>query len=312
MKLKHIFIIALVSFSAVSMVKAQSSIDLLTVETRYGFTQDSAVDEAGNPIPGENTERGSMINLKIPLALSEKTMFYSSITQYYSRASSTATLDASLANPIKLHGTILQTGVIRTLNEKQKLHLLFVPRFMGDGVNLSSNNFQFGGVAMFENRYSDKLMMRFGLLFNQEELGPTFTPLIHLDWQVSDKWSIVGTLPLTLKVSREINKDFSAGFSHFALITSYRQGNDAYQDDYIERTSIDLTLFARHRISNNLFIEGRAGYAMSRRYEQFAESQKADFRILTSDFGNERTVKNQIMDGGPVVNLQLIYNLPID
>ncbi len=304
---KYFFLVGLLSTFLIHSSAAQSSIDLITIGGRHGFSQ-----QAGSPIEGRNSEFGGLINLKIPIALSKNTMWYNSITHFSSYVRSDAALPSDVANPINAQGTILQTGIIQTINETQKIHLLFMPRFMSDGINVTTDNFQFGGIALFENRYRKDLMMRFGVFFTVEEFGPALTPLVHVDWQISSKWSIVGMLPIDAKINYKVNKNLTTGFSHFVLITSYRQGNLAYQNDYIERVSIDLTLFARQRLFGNIFLEARAGYAMGRKYEQFTEDQKIDFRFMIFDFGSERVLKNEMMRGGPIVNFRLVYNLPLD
>ena len=305
--MKRSFFIAFIILFTLQDLKAQSSLDLVTISGRYGFAQ-----QAGEPVSGNNSEIGSLINVKIPIVLSNKSVWYSSVTYVSSFVESDAMLPAEIANPINIHGFILQTGLVQTLNDKQKIQLLFAPRFMSDFENTTNDNWQFGGVALFENRYSDDLMLRFGALYNTEQFGPSLTPLLHVDWKISSKWSVSGMLPIYAKVNYKVNENLSTGFSHFALITSYRLGNLAYENDYIERTSIDLTLFARQRMFDNMHIEGRFGYAVGRKYAQYAQDQKVDFRLMIINFGDNRVVKNEMMRGGPIANLRLVYNLPLE
>lgn len=288
-------------------IEAQSSLDLVTVSGRYGFSQ-----QAGEPIKGENSEYGGLINIKVPLVFSEKTIWYNNLTYVYSFVQTDASLGVDIANPINVSGIILQTGLVQTLNETQKIQLLLAPRFMSDFENTTKENWQFGGIALFENRYNENLMLRFGALYNTEQFGPSLTPLVHVEWELSPRWSISGMLPIYAKVNYKVDENLTTGFSHFALITSYRLGNLAYENDYIERTSIDLTLFARQRLLDNIFIEGRFGYAVGRSYTQYAQDQKVDFRLMIINFGDNRVVKNEMMKGGPIANLRLVYNLPLE
>lgn len=288
-------------------VQAQSDIDLITVSGRYGFPQN-----AGKPISGTNSEIGMLINVKIPIVISDKTIWFNSITYISSHVESDATLSSEIANPINIHGIILQAGIVQTLNKKQKIQVLFAPRFMSDFENVTKDNWQFGGIALFENRYNENLMLRFGALYNTEQFGPSLTPLIHIDWEISPTWSISGMLPIYVKINYKVNENLTTGFSHFALITSYRLGNLAYENDYIERTSIDLMVFGRQRLLENIFIEGRLGYAVGRKYVQYAEDQKVNFRLIIINFGDNRIIKNEMMRGGPIANLRIVYNLPLE
>lgn len=305
--MKRAFLIGITALLGLHEIKAQSSLDLVTVSGRHGFTQKA--DELGT---NNNSEIGSLINVKIPIVLSRKSVWYSSITYLSSHVASDATLGSDISNPIDVDGFIIQTGLVQTLNEKQKIQLLFAPRFMSDMENATKDNWQFGGVVLFENRYSENLMIRFGALSNSEQFGLSLTPLLHIDWELTPKWSIAGMLPVYAKVSYRVNENLTAGFSHFALITSYRLGNLAYENDYIERTSIDLTLFARQQLIKNIFVEGRLGFAVAREYAQYAEDQKIDFRLMIINFGDNRIAKNEMMKGGPIANLRLVYNLPLE
>lgn len=288
-------------------VNAQTSLDIFTISGRFGPSQ-----MAGEPTQGSNKEIGALVNLKIPVVLNDRSIFYSELSYFNSHIESDQALGTDVANPLTIHGFILQTGLVQSINDHQKLQLLLVPRFMSDFENITSANWQWGGVFLFENRYSDKLMLRFGGMYNTEMFGPAFNPLLYIVWQITPKWSISGMLPIFAKVNYQANENLSVGLSHFGLVTSYRLGNLAYAGDYIERTSIDITLFARQRITGNLFVEGRLGYALGRKYSQYTQDQKVDFRIMIFSFGDNRVLKNQLMKTGPIANLRLVYNLPID
>ena len=101
------------------------------------------------------------------------------------------------------------------------------------------------------------------------------------------------------------------GFSHFALTTTYRLGNPAYVNDYIERTSIDLSLFLRQRIAGNIHLEGRIGHTLNRKYGQYEEDQKLNLRLMIIDFGDDRIQKNEDFKNGIIANIRLVYNLPL-
>jgi hypothetical protein len=220
-------------------------------------------------------------------------------------------MPTEIANPISIHGFILQTGFMKRFENGSGFQLLLAPRFMTDFENVNNKNWQFGGIALYEKRYNDNLLLRFGILYNQELFGPIITPLIDIDWRISDKWSIVGLVPIYVKVNYHVSDNTTVGFSHFGLTTTYRLGNPAYVNDYIERTSIDLSLFLRQRIAGNIHVEGRLGHTLNRKYAQYTEDQKLDLRLIIFNFGDERVQKNTDFQNGIIANIRLIYNLPI-
>jgi hypothetical protein len=285
---------------------AQKTFDLITVSGRLGFAQPYITD-----YNGDATEMGSMINLAVPIQLSEKSMWFSSLNYFYWNVDNDETMPIEISNPINIHGFILRTGLIQKLSDDAELQLLFAPRLMSDMNHIDGDHFQFGGLAMYKKKYSNGLTMGYGAMYNQELFGPYLVPLFDLDWQLSERWSIAGLLPIYSKIKYKINNNFNAGIAHFGLITSYKLGAPENNGDYIQRESIDLTLFARHKLVGDLYIEGRFGQAMGRNYAQYAADEKVDFSIPLVGFGDDRTQKNSSFENGLIAELRLVYSVPV-
>ncbi|HKL03114.1 MAG TPA: DUF6268 family outer membrane beta-barrel protein, partial [Cryomorphaceae bacterium] len=290
------------------MVPAQNSIDIFSIGCRYG------APAAYEPALGEKAvESAILANLKLPVVFTESSIWFNNITYTYSQVASDITVGDQVMSPVELHGLILQTGLVQKVNEKSAIQLLFVPRFMTDGINPGPDAWQFGGIAMYEQKYSETLTMRYGLMYNRERSGNLFVPLIDVNWQFALNWSLEGLFPIYLKVKYRASERFSVGLSHFGLITSYELSRPEYAGDYMERTSIDLALYARWKALGNLHLEGRVGYALGRNYEQYHSSDKIDARISIFRIGDNRDIPiNPTFNDGPIADLRLVYNLPID
>ena len=287
-------------------VQCQETLDVFTVSGRYGFPQsyDSIYD-------GKATEYGVMMDLKAPIEMSEKSIWYNSLNYFYWHVSDDEEMPEDIANPIDLHGIILRTGLYQKFSKDRGIQIFFAPRFMSDFQNVDGSHFQMGGLALYEKRFKDNLKMGFGVMYNQEFFGPYLVPLINLDWQISDRWSIVGLFPVYGKVKYQVNERLSTGLSHFGLITSYRLGDAEYEGDYIERKSIDESLFARYKLGGNFDVEARVGYALGRSYAQYEADQTVDFSLPLVGFGDDRVQKNVSFHDGAIASLRLIYNVPI-
>lgn len=302
---KNILFILLLKLSLISM--AQQSIDLFTLSGRYALPQD--LEDAPE---GKATETGGLINLKVPVVFNPSTIWYTEATYSRFNVDFSVDLPEEMAGPIHANGFIVQTGLVQSLDDTRKIHLLLAPRYMTDFESSGSDNWQLGGIALFEKKFHDRLMMRFGALYNQEFFGPFMVPLVHVEWFFGNKWSLSGLLPIYGKLNYHANENLTIGLSEFGLITSYRLSKPEYKGDYIERKSIDMALFARYRIVGNMHVEGRAGYALSREYGQYAADQKVDFRISLFSFGDDRIRKNVLFEDGPIFNIRLVYNLPLE
>ncbi len=288
--------------------KAQQSIDLITVSGQF------SPEVPYLEVPGKARETTGLVNLKLPVVFkNEKTIWYSDLTYNYSSVSSTANFGDSVFNPIQLHGFILQTGWVQKLSSDRAIQLLFAPRLMSDFQNMDGRSLQLGAVGLFEKKFSNKLLMRFGAMYNQDLFSSMLVPLIYLDWNVGNsKWNISGLVPIYAKIGYKFNDRFTAGIAQFGLVTSYALGGEGYAGDYMERKSIDLTAFGRYRLAGNLHLEARVGYALSRDYAQYDEDDKMDFRITVISIGDDRVRKNVRFEDGLIANLRLVYNLPLN
>lgn len=302
------FILGVVLVCSVFSALAQNSIDIFSVGARYGAPADY------NPSRDEKaTESAILANLKLPVVFSESSIWFNNLTYTYSQVASNLAVDEGVMAPVELHGLILQTGLIQKIGDRSAIQLLFVPRYMTDGINPGPGAWQFGGIAMYERKYSETLTLRYGLMYNREKSGDLFVPLIDVNWKFAPRWSLEGLFPIYLKLKYAASERLSVGFSHFGLITSYELSRPEYAGDYMERTSIDLAAFARWKAFGNLHIEGRVGFALDRNYEQYGDSDKIDARISIFRIGDNRSQPvNPTFNDGPIIDLRLVYNLPIE
>lgn len=291
-----------------SAAVGQESIDLLTLSGRFGTPQ--PFDDG---VQGEATESGALANLKLPIRFNDRTIWFNNVTYTYSAVTNDVTFPENVMDPIGLHGFIVQTGLVQKINDNKAFQLLFVPRYMSDFKATAGRSWQFGAIGMYEVRYNKNLMLRYGVMFHQEKSGPLLVPLVDINWNMSDRWFMSGLFPIYLKIGYKVSERFTAGLSHFGLITSYALGGETYANDYMERTSIDLTLFGRWKMLGNLYLEGRAGYALGRNYAQFNEDQKIDLRLSILRFDDNRgDPVNTLFRDGPIAELRLVFNLPVE
>lgn len=291
---------------SISVVSAQETLDILTVSGTFGSPQPYEADENSN-YQGDATERGAMVNLVVPVVLNEKQIWYNSVNYMQWSVNNDIDMAADVANPINVHGIVLRTGFIQKLSNGNSIQAIFIPRLMTDFKNVDAKHFQFGGTFIYEKVYNAKLKVGYGVLYNQETFGPNVVPLINLDWKISDKWSVSGLLPIYSKIKYKVNEKLNVGMHHFGLVTSYRLGDEAYQNDYIERRSIDLGLFARYNVFGNIHVEGRYGYSFGRSYAQYDQDDKIDLALPLATIGDDRVQKNAGFSDGAYAHVRLVY-----
>ena len=301
MKIPSIFLMLLCS---TLILHAQRTVDAVQWTVRYGLPQsyeDTYTEKA--------TEIGSILSVSYATNLGKSTKWAINLNHFYFNVKGDPEIPDDLANPIVINGIIIRTGIQQQLGNDWMLQLLVAPRLMSDFRNLDGNSFQMGVVASLEKKFSDQLYMGYGAMYNQERFGPYLVPIVNLEWYVNSRWSIAGMIPVTARINYRVNDNFFVGFNHFGLITSYYLGDEAYGGDYMERQSIDLSLYARHRLFSVVFLEAMVGRSFGRSYTQYAGDQKVSFAIPLVTFGDERTAKNVKFSDGLLLNVKLVVNV---
>ncbi|MCP4312272.1 MAG: hypothetical protein GY790_13485 [Bacteroidetes bacterium] len=292
-------------------LSGQETVDILSLSGRYGIPQEYT-DAAYS---GNTAEWGSINSLQAGFNVAEKTMIVFNINHFYFNVPGDpeTVFPNVVANPVKINGIMLRAGIRQYFSEGRRIQVMVVPRLMSDFQNMDGSSFQFGGLASYLKKYHDDLSIGFGAIYNSELFGPYVVPFLDLNWKFAEKWRVKGLFPITLRVEYSINDNMITGLNHFGLITTYALGDDAYAGDYMERQSIDLSLFLRQRLAGNFFVEGMVGRALGRQYRQFAGDQKVDFAIPMVAFGDERVAKNDFgaFNDGLILTLKLIYNMPM-
>jgi hypothetical protein len=287
---------------ALNALHAQKRIDIFTLAGNYNF-MNSEYDN-------NNYESAIMANLVLPIVLKDSSIWYTSVDYQYFSVNNDTNL-TSLKDDFKVHGIILRTGLVYKLSSKTNIQILFAPRYMSDFNASFSESLQLGGVFMFEKVKSPTYTYRVGVLYNQECFGPYVVPVFYLDWSVTSKFKIWGMLPIYGKIYYQPNENVSAGIHFIGLTTTYKINEPGLENYYIDRRSIDLSLFSNVHLFSNFYLEGRAGYSLTRDYGLFAEDDKITLGLPLVNIGDDRTRQNNEFSGSPFIQLKLLYSLPI-
>lgn len=288
--------------------RAQNSIELFNLTGRWGAPtplQSPATEGTGQ-------ETALQMTLRAPIQLNRKLIFYNLLNiNYYDVTSSAPDTAGTLNNP-RLLGVIYQGGLIVRLSDVNALHFIAVPRYMREVGSTTPEAWQMGGVALFEHRFTEDLLLRFGAMYNQEKSGALLVPLVDVNWQINRRWSVTGLFPIFGKINYRVNPKIVTGISHFGLITSFALDEETYNGGYLERTSIDLAWFFRYNLVGNWHAESRLGYALGRSYAQFTADDRIDLRLSLAKFGDRRGEPvNVLFNNGFFAELRLVYDLPL-
>jgi len=260
----------------------------------------------------ENKDISFFTNLSIPIVLKDSSVWFTSLDYQYDSFNNTfLTSEINRINRFNIHGFMMRTGYIKRFNAKTSLQMLLIPRYMTDGKAGFSESIQLGGIVMYEKVKNKNHTWRTGLLYNNELFGTYLVPLYFLDWKISSKFKANGLLPIYGKVYYEPSEKLNIGV-HFIGLTKSFAIKENEQDYYIERKTVDLSFFTKVHLFNNVFLEARGGYSLTRDAGLYAKGDKVDLSLPLAYVGNNRTRLNEKMEGSPFAYIRLLYSIKVD
>ncbi len=146
---------------------------------------------------------------------------------------------------------------VQLKNPKVKFTGLIIPKIAGQDLGAEfSDVFQIGAYSLFTVTESEKFRYKFGLYYNREFFGNFFVPLVGVDWKVTDRFSIFGTLPQSFKTSYSIVPSrLNSGLAFRSMTRSFR-GEDL--NTFVRYNELQVKAFMDFYITpkNVVFVEG--------------------------------------------------------
>ena len=187
-----------------------------------------------------------------------------------------------------------------------------LPKLASDFSNLGSGDFQIGGLALLEKKYSSRKVLKFGAYVSSENFGTTVTPIIGL-WYKSknSKFYVNATLPIRADVNYSITDAFSLGANLLSSVKSYNLSNERNSDFYVQEESIRLSAFAAYGFLNDmLVVRARVGLDTTD-YALYDKDAASVVQVLTKQIGNRKDEdrRNSEFAAAPFVGLDFIFRV---
>ncbi|WP_299215458.1 DUF6268 family outer membrane beta-barrel protein [uncultured Dokdonia sp.] len=287
-----------------SIINAQDYLDVMKASyhsTTLGNTENDSETDVSN----------ANIEVYFPLPLTSDITMITGFTYENTRLgliNTTEAVDAGFMDRSNLVMTRLNLGVKLEHGKKWSGTYVALPKFASDFNNLGNNDFQMGGLALLEKRYSSKYSLKFGTYISSENFGTTLTPLIGLWYKSKNKkFYINATLPIRADANYSLTDHFSLGAN---LITSIKSYNLSEFDSnfYVQEESIRFSAFAAYGFLNDaLIVRGRVGLDTTD-YGVYAEGDTVGLQVLTFQVGgDDRTRLNNEFSAAPFVGIDLIF-----
>ncbi len=197
------------------------------------------------------------VNAFIPKVLKSGNTFF--VRAHYEKLSlkrDTLTSDfSSITLPVGMQ--------VQLKNPKVKFTGLIIPKIAGADLGMAfSDVFQIGVYSLFTVTESEKFRYKFGLFYNREFFGNFFVPLVGIDWKVSDRFTMYGTIPQSFKASYAlVPSRVNTGLAFRSMVRTFRGEDNSTFVRYNElqfKTFFDFYLTSK----NVVFIEG--GYFLGK------------------------------------------------
>ncbi len=184
-----------------------------------------------------------------------------------------------------------------------------LPKLASDFNDLGADDFQMGGLALLEKKYSSRKVLKFGAYVSSENFGTTVTPIIGL-WYKSknSKFYVNATLPIRADANYSLTDAFSLGANLLSSVKSYNLTGDN-EDFYAQEESIRLSAFAAYGFLNDmLIVRARVGLDTTD-YGIYNKNQNSIVQVLTAQIGDERTRENSEFSAAPFVGIDLMFRV---
>lgn len=262
--LKKIFFVT-VFFCSTHFLYAQPFTDLLNVKCQYF---------PGSPYLADSKSKLSVMQYEgtflLPMVQENKDviLFGGDYTQLNFNSTGLQTANRSL------YSTSLAIGYEKHWKkDKWKTLLLTIPKFNSDQLAFNKNNFQLGGILLFNYKRSEKLKYHFGLYYNKECFGDFFMPLLGIEWKVNDKLNIWGDIPANLSIEYKLGKSLYAGASYLSITGSYclsaQPGNMYVRDGDKNFGHNEFKAFVNCYITKHLVWFAEGGRTAGRMYQLY-------------------------------------------
>ena len=228
----------------------------------FNFSFQGVQTQFKDSLKSENRNENYVINLMAPIVIDSQNTI---IVRAFSEKIWSTLENEKLSTSRSLYASMLPIGFQHeTKSKKWKYLLLAIPKIASDFTDeISSYDFQFGGMGLITYTYSKNLKLKCGLFYNKEFFGNFFVPIISADWKVTDRFQIYGTFPTFLKGEYCILKNkLFAGISYRSYQRSFRLSQE-FSRDYVKMYDMSLKGFVDFYLQKRLVLFAEVGQTLS-------------------------------------------------
>lgn len=213
-----------------------------------------------------------------------------------------------------LYSIGLKLGLKKVYSEKWSGTYMLLPKIASEFNSFSKEDFQLGLFTLFTFTKKENLKYKVGFYANTEKFGPMIVPLVGLYYlNPNNKFEANATLPISFDLNYELFKKTVLGVSFSGLTKTFNLNKSMYtaNNEYVVLSSNELLTYLQFQLGKSIFLNTKAGYAISRSNKIFDSNDKIDLAVSSMYLGDNRTQLNQNFETGAIFKIQLLYRFQI-
>lgn len=246
-------------------------------------------------------------NLTLPVVIDEK---YTAITGINFNSYNLQLFPESNNN--NLYSTTLRAGLRIAHSQKWSGVYLLLPKIASDYINLSTEDFYFGGVALLKYKRDENFGYSLGLYASTEAFGVTMTPLVGLYYHSPNRrFEMNFFMPNDADINYSLTDKTKIGFDFLGHGNSYKVTTDDLRSNYIQNNSIDFSTYVQQAVfDKRVLLRLKTGYSLNQ-FRVYPIDQKLDLQILALKFGDNREKLFENKSNTLLLKVEAIYRFDL-
>jgi len=194
----------------------------------------------------------------------------------------------------------------KSFSTKYALIVSVIPTLSSDLKDISGDDMIYSGVVVLKVKTSDKFSYSAGVVFSKQFFGTLLLPIIGIDWNINDKLSFSGSIPINQKLKYRLSPKSAIGINNDLGIGggSYRLSKHM-NSAYFQTQQSKVSLFYDYMLARNFSIQVNVGYNYIQKLDLYDKNQKT--KLVPFNNLNKRVPIAEINKTGVAGSLSINY-----
>ena len=178
----------------------------------------------------------------------------------------------------KFHAISVPLTFQKAFSPKYSLLVSVIPTLSSDLKDVSGDDMLYTGAVLLKVRKSATFSYSIGAVFSKQFFGTVAVPVFGIDWNISDKLSLSGTLPISEKLNYKLSGKSSIGVSNdFGIGGGTYRLSKKMNSDYLQVQQFRTMLYYNYALAKNFSVEVSGGYNFVQKLDLYGKDQKVNW-----------------------------------